>query len=106
MMNKIEYLMTVLSEECAEVAELCSKVNRFGIDNIAPDETLSNRKRLINELNDIYGVVALLMEEQILPEKCINGALVQTKKKKVDSYYKEYKKEEEEWSGGIISRSF
>ncbi len=89
-MNKKEYLLTILAEECAEVIELCSKIMRFGSDNVAPDETEDNKTRLENELNDVFGVVALLQDDKIINEKTLQGIKIKAKKDKVKRYYKEY----------------
>ena len=36
-MNKQEYLLTCLSEECAEIQQAVSKALRFGLDNYNPN---------------------------------------------------------------------
>lgn len=65
-MNKIEYLLQCLQEECNEVAQAASKVNRFGLDNSWETET-TNREFLIMELNDLFGVIQTLQVEKVLP---------------------------------------
>lgn len=89
-MDKKDYLLTVLAEECSEVIELCSKMMRFGSDNFAPDEKLSNRERMQSELNDIFGVVVLLQDNNIIDENTLQGKLVKEKKEKVEKYWNEY----------------
>lgn len=96
-MNTIEHLLTILGEEGAEIAKDCSKSNRFGLDDtythIAPDgsqevrnEMGTNRERLINELNDLLGVVGLLVEQGALPENWHDPIKQQQKQVKVFRY--------------------
>ena len=100
-MNKKEYLLTVLSEECAEVIELCSKIIRFGENNIAPDETSTNKERIQAELNDIFGVISLLQDENVLDENALQGKFVVEKKNKVEKYWKEYSSIVPDWEWSI-----
>lgn len=66
-MNKQEHLLTILGEEGCEIGQICSKINRFGIDevNILQPNGPSNKYRLIEELNDLLGVAQILVEEGI-----------------------------------------
>ncbi len=74
-MNKIEYLLTCVSEECSEVAKECSKALRFGLeDQLTLDpagprgtEGPTNRDKLVDELNDLLGVVMMLEQEGVIP---------------------------------------
>lgn len=59
-MNVIENLIDSLGEECAEIAQRCSKANRFGAGEIQPGQPLTNAQRIEGELNDLMGVVAML----------------------------------------------
>lgn len=59
-MNKQEHLLSILAEECAEVAHRASKALRFGLDEIQPGQSLSNKERIELELADLMAVVALL----------------------------------------------
>lgn len=62
MLNKTEHLLTCLSEECAEIQQLCSKALRFGLDSYHPDdlEMLQNIHKLKLEINDLFAVVDYL----------------------------------------------
>lgn len=59
-MNETEYLLVVLSEECAEVAQRASKAIRFGLSEIQPGQQEDNRRRLEGELADLMAVAELL----------------------------------------------
>ena len=55
-MNKIEYLLTCLSEECGESTQVACKANRFGLDHVWPEKNETNRRILEREIADILGV--------------------------------------------------
>lgn len=57
-MNKEQYLLLKLAEECTEVAQMCSKVIQFGLDEVYIDST--NRQRLHNEINDLFTILGML----------------------------------------------
>lgn len=59
-MNLVEHLFTVTGEECAEVAQMCSKINRFGIHEIFPDQPLTNAERMHQEIDDLMAMIELL----------------------------------------------
>lgn len=68
-MTRLEHLLTIVAEECAEVAERASKANRFGLDEIQDDEAQgthdnplgwTNRERLHREFCDLVAVLYLI----------------------------------------------
>lgn len=59
-MNETEHLLTVLTEECAEVAQRACKAVRFGLSEIQPGQQEDNRRRLERELADLQAVADLL----------------------------------------------
>lgn len=59
-MNETEHLLTVLSEECAEVAQRASKAARFGLSEIQPGQPEDNKRRLERELADLMATADLL----------------------------------------------
>ena len=61
-MKPLEYLLNQLSEEMCEVGQVVSKINRFGIESVKPGEELTNRQKLVEELNDVYATIELLKE--------------------------------------------
>jgi len=91
-MNKIEHLLTILSEECGEVIQITSKILRFGEDDHHPSSPQSNGQLLIKELNDILGVVELLEENGFDVTDFANFDDIEKKKSKV-KHYMNYSKE-------------
>jgi hypothetical protein len=87
-MNATEHVISVLGEEGAEIAQDCSKCNRFGLDdrNVLDPLGPTNRERLVNELNDLLGTASLLVDMGILPEDwvCANKQLL--KKRKIKEF--------------------
>lgn len=62
-MNRQEHLLTILAEECAEVAQRATKALRFGLDEVQPGQDLTNAERIVVELTDLFAVVLMLEEE-------------------------------------------
>lgn len=62
MINKQEYLLVCLAEECAEIQKVVMKALRFGLDKGNPlgDEFISNHDEIQKELNDVVAVVDML----------------------------------------------
>lgn len=59
-MNEREYLLTVLVEECAEVAQRACKAMRFGVAETEPGQPDDNKRRLERELADLVATAELL----------------------------------------------
>lgn len=59
-MTKDQHLLTILAEECAEVAQRAAKAIRFGLEEVQPGQLLSNRQRLEHELADLHTVAHML----------------------------------------------
>lgn len=93
-MNKVEHILTCLAEECGEVAKEVHKSLRFGLDDkltTNPDgprgsDGPTNREKLAQELNDLMGVVSMLVEEGVLPDNWSSPKLHQNKAVKVKQY--------------------
>ena len=58
-------VLTILSEECAEVIQVASKLQRFGVDDV------KNKKRLQDEVGDLIGVIVILHTLGMVNEKDI-----------------------------------
>lgn len=54
-------VMSVLQEECAEVIQAVSKINRFGLDN--EWDGITNKQSLITEIGDVLAIVLVLIDE-------------------------------------------
>lgn len=56
-----QQVLGVLTEECAEVIQAVSKINRFGLDN--EWNGVTNKQSLITEIGDVLAIIIILMEE-------------------------------------------
>ncbi len=89
-MNKIEYLLVCLNEECVEIAKDATKALRFGLNDrneLAPDSK-TNAERLMSEVNDLLGVMNMLVEECVIPPYWQNEAEQGKKIEKVNKFMK------------------
>lgn len=86
-MNRTEHLLSILAEECAEVAQRATKAQRFGLSEIQPGQELTNAERIMQEVHDLYGIVEMLQYEGGLPGEYDNAA-VMAKIAKVEHYLK------------------
>lgn len=59
-MTKDQHLLNILAEECNEVGQRAIKAVRFGLDEIQPGQTLTNRERIELELGDLMGLADML----------------------------------------------
>jgi NTP pyrophosphatase (non-canonical NTP hydrolase) len=68
MNNKLDEIMNILSEECAEVIQAISKCNRFGLENAKPGKPLTNAQHLEGEIGDLLAMVDLLQSMGVVTE--------------------------------------
>lgn len=66
-MTRTEHLLTILAEECAEVAQRATKALRFGLSEVKPGQSETNAEQLVRELVDLRAVVDMLEREGALP---------------------------------------
>jgi len=59
-MTETEHILTILAEECAEVAQRASKAIRFGLHEIQPGQSDDNLRRLEREFSELYEVASML----------------------------------------------
>jgi len=93
-MNATEHLLTCLAEECGEVAKECHKALRFGLDDKVtmdpngPRGTTgpTNAEKIVEELNDLIGVVNMLVTRGQLPGDWQCAERQQRKALKVTAY--------------------
>jgi NTP pyrophosphatase (non-canonical NTP hydrolase) len=74
MNKKLDEVMNILSEECAEVIQAISKCNRFGLDNFKPGKPLTNAQHLEGEIGDLLAMVDLLKSMSVVTEEGLNIA--------------------------------
>lgn len=96
-MNRFEFLMMKVSEECNEIGQRASKAAQFGIDEIQDGQNLTNEERLINEFDDLLVIFEILMEEgfinrDIYSKYSENDELFVKKLQKIEKYYNYSKK--------------
>lgn len=62
-MNRLEHLLQILQEECAEVIQAASKAQRFGLDDGYPQTTRTNREDIGKELAQVRAMVEMIEDE-------------------------------------------
>lgn len=72
-MNKREYILNQLSQECVEVCKEISKALAFGLYDFNPNESpsVSNRDKIESELNDLLGAIDYAIQEKCLDSRKI-----------------------------------
>jgi len=60
-MRNTQTVMAVLQEECAEVIQAVSKINRFGMHG--EWQGVTNRQALVTEIGDVLAIIKVLMME-------------------------------------------
>jgi len=78
-------VMDILQEECAEVIQAVSKIRRFGIDNHKPGKPKTNREHLEEELGDLYAMIDILQELDIVSWSGIEKA-AEAKREKLKTW--------------------
>jgi hypothetical protein len=63
MMNIHEHLLTCLAEESGEIAQAAHKALRFGIDDGYPGTERTNRRDIVQEVNDLIGGAGVAARE-------------------------------------------
>ena len=63
---KEKEVMDILQEECAEVIQAVSKINRFGADNVKPGKPKTNREHLEEELGDMMAMIDIMLELRVI----------------------------------------
>lgn len=86
-MNRLEHLLTILTEECGEVIQAGTKTLRFGLEegrDVSALEYGNNVQRLRYELNDLIAMVEMLEAEGLDLSPDYQSRL--KKKTKVEKY--------------------
>lgn len=73
--QKIQEILDILQEECAEVIQNISKCRRFGMENVYLKGDGTQREQLVQELGDMLLLVELLQAHGLFTEKEIQEAM-------------------------------
>lgn len=74
MNNKVNEILDILQEECAEVIQAISKCRRFGINEQNLKTGRTQREELVQELGDVSLLIELLKAHQVFAEAELNSA--------------------------------
>lgn len=66
-MTTEQLLFLKLGEECAELAQRCSKLIQFGPDDVEPGQLQTNLERLQYERLDVLAIGRMLEERGLVP---------------------------------------
>jgi NTP pyrophosphatase (non-canonical NTP hydrolase) len=72
--NRVNEILHILQEECAEVTQAISKCFRFGLDNAKPGKPLTNVEHLEGEIGDLLAMVDLLKYYNVVSDEGLNTA--------------------------------
>lgn len=80
-MRDTKEVMAILQEECAEVVQAVSKINRFGLNS--EWQGVTNKQALVTEIGDVLAVIQILVEETDIniTEENLFEAITEKKKK-------------------------
>lgn len=85
-MNRKEYLLECLSEECNEVGQRVSKALRFGLTEVQDGQELTNAERIIEEMRDLICVYQILFNEGFLPAGNVTAKDVDNKLARIEKF--------------------
>jgi hypothetical protein len=92
-MNVSEHLITCLAEESGEIAQIAGRISqaahkalRFGLNDGYPGTNRTNLRDMVQEFNDLIGVIELMHEEGIVLDGLYDRAAIEAKKEKVRMY--------------------
>lgn len=83
-MNKKEYLLTCLIEECSEVQKEATKALRFGLDDNWKERGKQS-DRIVHEFCDLLAIYDMLVEEGLLDD-VTTEEMIQMKKERVHKF--------------------
>lgn len=66
-MTTQEHLLTIVAEECNEVAHRASKAIRFTLSEIQPGQELNNADRIMEEFYDLMASIEECQKRNYLP---------------------------------------
>jgi NTP pyrophosphatase (non-canonical NTP hydrolase) len=83
--DEINHLLFCLAEEAGEIAQAACKAGRFGPDDTY-DNGVTNTEQIVKEVNDLLGVLQLLLEHGVPITGLANDTAVAKKVAKVNKY--------------------
>ena len=90
MNNSTKEALDVLQEECAEVIQAVCKINRFGFNQPKYNSTITNRDHLEQEIGDLYAMIEILQEMDVISWTRVEAA-AEAKKEKLKIWSNFYK---------------
>lgn len=92
-MNQSEHLLTCVSEECGEIAQIALRMSqaahkalRFGLDDGYPESDRTNRADLVREANDLFGALERLQEAGVDLPGLFDRSAIDAKKSKITKW--------------------
>ncbi len=67
--RRIQEILDILQEECAEVIQNVSKCRRFGLENEYLKGSGTQREQLAKEIGDIMAMIELLKEHGVITQQ-------------------------------------
>lgn len=98
-MDRIQYLLSKIAEEAAEVAQMAAKTQQFGLQERYQNGP-TNAERLRAELSDLQTVVGMLTQETGHSFGVTCAQVNPDKVDKVDHYYRLARANEDLCQGG------
>lgn len=74
MTDKVNEILDILQEECAELIQAISKCRRFGMDNEYRKGTGTQRDNLIQEIGDVAMMLELLWAHKLYTQEELHQA--------------------------------
>ena len=74
MKERVQEILDILQEECAEVIVEVSKCRRFGIDSQHYKTNIPHKEMLEQELGDVMAMIKLLLEDGVITVEGIEAA--------------------------------
>jgi len=95
MMNRGQWLLLKLAEECAEVTQRVTKALTFGITEVQDGQDRNNSQRIVEELMDLHVILDKLSTEGYIDLENIDNLKqrIDQRSKKVERWYEYAKKE-------------
>lgn len=93
-MNRTEHLLSILAEECAEVAQRASKALRFGLEETQGGQPFTNAQRIAIKYAELVAVIEMLIDDGALKRKIADfyptgfEGLILEKREKVEQFLK------------------